>query len=203
MTQKNERGDAAARLADLARSGRISERYRTARAVKGRYRDEVYRRREDGVEVLVRATDLLPNLIVGTLPVLLSGLMANEHTFAGGILCHAIGEGLPEWDTGGAPVPDFDQTRLAAEHFRKPPDSITYLDEEGQPVDGVTATLLMKTTYDYDDSGANGRFIREQGLFGGPAGEEKDSGLLVDAIHHPAIWKDETIRLVRFIQLVF
>jgi hypothetical protein len=67
----------------------------------------------------------------------------------------------------------------------------------------VTPTLLVKTTYDYDDAGANGHFMREQGLFGGTATGAKDFGPLIDVIHHPAIWKDETIRLVRFIQLMF
>ncbi len=191
------------RRAELARAGRVTERYDAAGAVQGRFRDEIYRRLPDGREVLVEATTLRDNLIVGTLPVLLAGLMANEHTFAGGILYHAIGEGLAEWDTGAIDKPDFGQTRLVTEHYRKAPDSITYLDDDGQPVDRVTPTLLVKTTFDYDDAGANGRFIREQGLFGGTATPEKDSGLMVDAINHPAIWKDETIRLVRFIQLIF
>lgn len=191
------------RRAELARAGRVTERYDAARAIRGRFRDEIYRRLPDSREVLVEASPLRDNLIVGTLPVLLAGLMANEHTFAGGILYHAIGEGLAEWDTGAIDKPDFGQTRLVAEHHRKAPDSITYLDDDGQPVDRVTPTLLVKTTFDYDDAGANGRFIREQGLFGGTATAEKDSGLMVDAINHPAIWKDETIRLVRFIQLIF
>ncbi|MCC6310983.1 MAG: hypothetical protein IT345_08720 [Trueperaceae bacterium] len=203
MAQADDSRPIDRRRAELARAAQATERYDAARAVRGRFRDEIYRRGLDGQEVLVAATPLRENLIVGTLPVLLAGLMANEHTFAGGILFHAIGEGLAEWDTGAVGKPDFAQTRLVAEHHRKAPDSITYLDDAGQPVDPVTPTLLVKTTFDYDDAGANGRFIREQGLFGGTATEAKDSGLMVDAINHPAIWKDETIRLVRFIQLMF
>jgi len=184
------------------RTGAAHERYDTRRAVKGRFRDEVYRRDASGREVLVEATEYRENLIVATLPVLLAGLMANESTFAGGILYHAIGEGLAGWDTA-LEKPSFDQVRLVNEFFRKVPDSITFLDDQGKPVDHVTSTLLVKTTFDYEDAGANGRFIREQGLFGGTATGAKDSGLMVDAINHPAIWKDETIRLVRFIQLIF
>lgn len=178
------------------------EQYDTRRAVKGRFRDEVYRRDAAGREVLVETTEYRENLIVATLPVLLAGLMANESTFAGGILYHAIGEGLAGWDRA-LEKPSFDQVRLVNEFFRKVPDSITFLDDQGKPVDHVTSTLLVKTTFDYEDAGANGRFIREQGLFGGTATGAKDSGLMVDAINHPAIWKDETIRLVRFIQLIF
>jgi hypothetical protein len=203
MARKRERNETDRRLAELARAGRVTERYDAASAVRGRFRDEIYRRLPGGGEVLVEATPLRENLIVGTLPLLLAGLMANEHTFAGGILFHALGEGLAEWDTGAVAKPDFGQARLVAEHFRRAPDAITYLDDAGQPVDRVTPTLLVKTTFDYDDAGVNGRFIREQGLFGGTATAAKDSGLMVDAINHPAIWKDETIRLVRFIQLLF
>lgn len=178
------------------------EQYAAARTVRGQYRDEVYRREGLGREVFLRRTDFKSNLIVATLPVLLAGLMANESTFRGGILFHALGEGLAGWDMA-LEKPSVDQVGLVNEFFRKIPDSITFLDDQGKATSRPTTTILVKTTFDYGDAGANGRFIREQGLFGGSATGAKDRGLMVNAINHPALWKDETIRLVRFIQLMF
>jgi len=178
------------------------ERYAAARVVSGRFRDEIYRRDEFGREFLVRATEFRANLIVASLPVLLAGLMANESTFRGGVLFHALGEGLAAWDMA-LEKPSIEQAALVNEFFRKVPDSITFLDEEGNATSRPTTTILVQTTFDYEDAGANGHFIREQGLFGGTAIAAKDSGLMVNAINHPALWKDETIRLVRFIQLLF
>ena len=180
----------------------VDERYEATQLVRGRFRDEIYHRDADGRDVLVRATESQPNLIVATLPVLLAGLMANESTFRGGILYHALGEGLASWNAA-IEKPPVDQVELVSEFFRKAPDSITFLDDQGRPSARPTTAILVKTTFDYEDKGANGRVIREQGLFGGPATEARGSGLLVNAINHPGLWKDETIRLVRFIQLMF
>ncbi|HUU60446.1 MAG TPA: hypothetical protein VMZ50_12970 [Phycisphaerae bacterium] len=178
------------------------------RKARGQWRDEVWRRDPATGEVrLVEADDWDPNLIVSTFTNLLAGLLANEGTFLGGILQHAQGSGDSSWDVQ-LPNPSFDQTTLVAEYFRKAPDSITFVDENGDPVAAgvITNSILIRTDYDFDEAngpGGTGEFIREQGLFGGTATGAADSGLMVNAINHKARFKDDTVKIIRFIQLIF
>lgn len=178
------------------------DRFDAGKVLKGRWRDEVYRRVK-GHEVKVEDSDWQSNLIVVGMPKLLAGLMANEPSFSGGILYHAQGRGLPSWDVQ-LPVPQFGSTQLTDEYFRKPPDSITYLDGDGNPTIAVTNSILIRTTLDYPEAnGVSGEIIREQGLFGGTATATANSGLLANLIFHRARAKDATVRVIRSINLVF
>ncbi len=175
--------------------------------IRGRYWDEIYKRDPvTGEDVLVETTKVIENKILVPLPTLLAGLMSNDVTFTGGILFHAIGEGDPGWDSlTTIPAPNFNDTTLLAEHFRKVPDSIIYVDNLGAPVipPARSNIIEVKTTIDFEDAGANGKFMREQGVTGGDATAALNSGLQVNAIRHKAIFKDNTIKVLRFIQFIF
>lgn len=171
--------------------------------IKGMWRDEVWKKDRAGGIYLSEKTELKANLITEPITRLLAGLMKNEGSFGGGILYHALGTGLPAWDSV-LPPPVFSQVALETEIFRKAPDAITFLDIANLPTATVTNKIRVTTTFDFNDGpGLNGNYIREQGLFGGDATLTFDSGKLVDAIHHVKIFKDSSIRLVRTIELTF
>ena len=170
--------------------------------IQGIWRDEVYKI-VNGKEALVEDHGWVKNLIVVGMPKLLAGLMRNEPTFAGGILQHAQGRGLPSWDTN-LPVPQFNSVQLTDEYFRKPPDSISYLDSMGVPTVAITNSILIRTTLDFGEAnGVSGEFIREQGLYGGTATGAANSGLLANLIFHRARFKDASVKIIRFIQFIF
>lgn len=176
------------------------------RRPQGLWKDEIYKSEKPGglgkIE-LIMANGWKNNLITEPITRLLGGLMKNEGSFSGGVLFHAVGEGLVAWDTS-LPDPTFTQTTLVNEHFRKAPDSITYKDSGGVPTGSITNRISIKTTFAFADGpGLNGKFMRNQGLFGGDATSTLDSGFLIDAINHIKIFKDATIQIVRTIDLIF
>ncbi len=69
------------------------------------------------------------------------------------------------------------------------------------PVGERSNIVQAQTIFDFTDGPAGGVQIREQGLFGGDATSIKDSGLMINAINHPKIFKDATIRIIRRIAL--
>jgi hypothetical protein len=173
-------------------------------SVKGEWRDQVIKKDpETGEERLIEDTGWKSNQIVTNVQPLLAGLMANEVSFTGGILFSAQGRGDPSFDIT-LPTPSFSETELRDEFFRKEPDSITFIDESTGDPAGVgvfTRVISVKTIIEFDE--ANGEFIREQGLYGGNATTTQDSGLLANLIFHEARFKDNTIKIIRFIQLTF
>lgn len=182
------------------------ERYDAPLNIQGGYwRDEVYKL-IDGKEVKVdEDKDWNKNKITINMTLLLAGLMKNEITFTGGILQHAQGTGLPAWDVT-LPTPLFSQTQLVNEYYRKAPDSISYVDSMGVPVLVITNSILIRTTLDFNEANGGdnlGRFIREQGLFGGTATPTLNSGYMADAINHKARFKDSTVKIIRFIRFIF
>lgn len=192
-----------------ARPGVARERADAVRRARGQWRDEVWRRDPETGEVRLEqaADEWDSNLIVATFTQLLAGLLANEPTFLGGILQHAQGRGDASWDVQ-LPSPTFNDTQLFDEYFRKTPDSVTFVDENGDPVPAgtITNSILIRTEFDFDEAngaGGTGEFIREQGLFGGTATGAQDSGLMVNLIYHRARFKDDTVKIIRFIQLIF
>lgn len=177
------------------------DRFDSAKVLKGKYRDEVYKL-VDGKEVLVEKTEFKSNLIVVGMPKLLAGLMANEPSFLGGIRYSAQGKGNGAWTS--PPAPTFNSVALMNEYFRKVPDSITYLDSFGAPSAPVTNSILIRTTLDFAEANDTGSVnIREQGLYGGTATGTLNSGLLANLIFHAPRFKDSSVKLVRFIQLIF
>jgi len=178
----------------------------TARKARGIWRDTVIRRRPDGTEEVAEDTGWRPNKIVVGMTKLLAGLLKNDPTFNGGILFSAQGRGDPIFDVQ-LPTPSFSETALRDEYFRKAPDSIAYLKDDGSPADPgeVTSRILIQTTFDFEEANgpsSTGEFIREQGLYGGPATSALDSGLLMNLIFHKARFKDNTVRIIRRIQLI-
>jgi len=173
------------------------------RRAKGIWRDEVFRRRPDGGVEKVEDTGWSGNRIVATFTKLLAGLLANEPTFNGGILFSAQGRGDPSFDTV-LPTPEFSAVKLRDEYFRKTPDSISFVDDDGNPAAEVTGAILIRTTLDFDEANGagSGEFIREQGLYGGPAEAVTDSGLLVNLIYHKARFKDASVKIIRSIRLI-
>lgn len=192
-------------LNQLERSGAASERYDAAKASKGIWRDEVFKKGPDGQPVLVEDSAWKNNLIVVGMTKLLAGLMANEPSFGGGILFSAQGRGDPSFDIS-LPVPLFNSVKLVDEYFRKTPDSISFLDDDGNGVVTVTNRILIVTTLDFPEANGpsgDGEFIREQGLYGGTALAGINSGLLANLIYHKARFKDDTVKLRRSIQFIF
>lgn len=178
------------------------ETVKAVRKTRGIWRDTVIRRDpETGAETVVEDTGWNSNKIVVGATLLIAGLLKNDPTFNGGILFSAQGSGDPSFDTN-LPTPQFNETTLRNEYFRKAPDSIAYLKDDGSAADPgqVTNRLLIQTTLDFDE--ANGQFIREQGLVGGPATAALNSGLLFNLIFHRARYKDSSVKIIRRIQLI-
>lgn len=67
---------------------------------------------------------------------------------------------------------------------------------------GESNAIEFRTTLDYTDL-TSGVYLREQGLFGGTAAISVNSGYMLDCIHHAKIWKDGSVKIVRFITLSF
>jgi len=88
--------------------------------------------------------------------------------------------------------------------FSAPVDSTTEYEFVPEVSIDPTNVIEIRTTWDYGNPSDpfNFKYIREQGLFGGTATATTDSGLMVDLIHHNRIWKDPTIKIVRFIDIV-
>jgi hypothetical protein len=181
----------------------VTEPVRLA-GLRGQWRDQVIKKdSETGEERLIEDTGWKANQIVTNVQPLLAGLMANEVSFTGGILFSAQGRGDPSFDIT-LPTPSFSETSLRDEFFRKEPDSIVFIDEDtGNPAGPgiITRVIRVKTIIEFNE--ANGEFIREQGLYGGTATTTLDSGLLANLIFHEARFKDNTIKIIRFIQLTF
>lgn len=89
------------------------------------------------------------------------------------------------------------------EAFTSPVDATTEF-EIDEPVAPPTITdkIEIKTVFSFGD-GTDGMDIREQGLFGGDATSAVDSGVMINALRHPPIYKDSTVKIVRYIQLDF
>ena len=171
--------------------------------IEGIFWDEVYTQDKNGKDILITRTEKKKNKILIGMAKVIAGLLANEATFLGGILYSAQGAGDVGWDAGGPPAPVWTQIKLVDELFRKVPDSIAYVDVDGNPVGYISNYLLVKTILEYAETALNDKYIREQGLFGGDATITKDSGYLLDTLRHLKIWKDASIKIIRYIQLGF
>lgn len=170
--------------------------------MSGRWRDKIYRKDpETGVVTLIEDTDWSKNTIVNNFGVLVAALLANDY-LTEGIQFHAIGSGDVSWDTS-LPTAASSQDSLTSEVIRKVPDQIVFLDQYDAtlPAGERSNKIEIRTTFDFTDGPAAGFFIREQGLFGGDATAAADSGLMLNAINNNRIFKNEFIRIVRFIAL--
>ena len=181
------------------------ENFEPSEEIHGFWKDVVERKLPDGTEVVVEETEWKSNLIVVGMGVVLAGLLKADPDFEGGIVRHAVGRGSPSWDPlPQPPTPSYDSTGLFDEYFRKAPAAITYLDSGGSPVTGPTRSILVQTVLDYSEAnGAGGEYIREQGLFGGPATDTLGSGILMNLIYHVAKFKNAGTKITRYINLQF
>lgn len=142
------------------------------------------------------------NTVISSLPKLVAGLMSNEASFSGGILYHCLGTGQTSWDNlSSPPTVPFAITKLDNEYFRKPPTSISYIDQDNNPTATITDVVRISTIFDFDE--ANGQSVREQGLVGGDATGVIETGFFVNAIRHKRFDKDEFLKITRYIQLLF
>jgi hypothetical protein len=165
---------------------------------KGRWWDLIEITKPDG-NIEVVKTPMKNNVIVETAPKLLAGLMANEASFSGGILYHSLGEGQQSWEVS-LPSPNY-QSTWQNEVFRKVPESIQYIDGNGNPTTAITDIIRIKTVFEKEE--ANGFTIREQGIWGGDAQAVVGTGLAVNLIWHKGIPKDDSMKLTRYIEFLF
>ena len=87
-----------------------------------------------------------------------------------------------------------------------PVSAIDFRDDSDVHSDTPTNNLMIKTILGYADAngpGGTGAYIREQGLFGGSATATAVSGQMMNWIIHPAIWKDNQKKIVRYIRWTF
>lgn len=85
--------------------------------------------------------------------------------------------------------------------FPDPIDATSVYIIEDVPTGTITNKIQIQTLLDFAD--ANGEDIREQGLFGGDATGSVNSGFMIDKINHPRRFKDSSIQIRRFINLLF
>ena len=180
------------------------ENFNPSEEIHGRWKDVIERKLPDGTEEVVEETEWKSNLIVVGMGVVLAWLLKADPDCDGGVVRHAVGRGNPSWDMSGPPTPSYDSTALYDEYFRKAPAAISYLDTGGAPVVGPTRSILVQTILDYGEAnGGSGEYIREQGLFGGPATDTLGSGILMNLIYHIAKFKNAGVKITRYINLQF
>ncbi|MCZ6673542.1 MAG: hypothetical protein O7C75_11470 [Verrucomicrobia bacterium] len=145
------------------------------------------------------------NAIVDKCRVLLAGFMKNESS--NGIQYLAVGKGLEQWDTTGAPAPDpVNITALENKFMPTIPVSelqLAYLDENEAEVAGPTHRLQITATlnpaYPEPIPPGNTYPLREFGLFG----QLDSTDFMIDVIRHPVIHKDASSTLIRVVRLFF
>ncbi len=169
--------------------------------IDGYYWDVITTKQEDGTEKTI-TTPVRHNVITLPIKELLAGRLKGDAAF-NEINFHAVGQGNPAWDT--VPVaPTESDYPLTLEEYRKAPDIIDWINVSTGDVSATpTRIIQVKTTFDFGEMNPLGVYIREQGLFGGQATAAADSGEQVDNIRHPKIWKDDKVRMVRYIKLEF
>jgi hypothetical protein len=172
-----------------------------ASTIKGVYRDRLF----GAGGRLVRDSGWQNNTILNGCRLLLAGFMMNET--ASGIAALAVGQGNPSWDDEGVPAASPAATTGLVNRFNPPIPfadlDVVYLDANDQVVAGpgmrlqITATLVPG--YPTPVAPATSYPLREFGLFGTLNGED----IMINAIRHPVIHKDEASTLIRVVRLYF
>ena len=102
-------------------------------------------------------------------------------------------------------VVDYDQitgTIVVDSPFPQEVDDTTEYLFTPEPSVVPTNAVEFRTVLDYGDL-SEGVYLREHGLFFGDDAENPNEGFMIDCIRHAKIYKDGTVRLVRFITLSF
>lgn len=144
------------------------------------------------------------NRIVDSCRTLLAAFMKNDQP--NGIQYLAVGKGLEEWDTTGAPPADSSVTQLMdPDPFTIDVEnlSLVYLKENDEEVEGPTNRLQITATLGTNELPAvlplSSYPLREFGLFGKFGGKD----YMIDCIRHPVIHKDVSATLIRVVRLYF
>jgi len=169
--------------------------------IRGIYRDIL--KGDDGI--IMHDSGWVSNAIVDRCRILLAGFMRNESS--NGIQYLAVGEGLEQWDTTGAPAPNPGSTTDLENRFTPtiPVQDLVlaYLDPNEDEVAGPTHRLQVTATLNpgYPDPIPPGNTypLREFGLFG----QLDSTDFMIDAIRHPVIHKDASSTLIRVVRLFF
>jgi hypothetical protein len=168
----------------------------------GKYRDSVYSQSR-----CICDCGWYSNHIVSSCDILAATLFNNESGFKG-ILCLAIGVGEQNWDTIDK-IPSGKECKLTNEILRIPlkPSSVNYIDDSESVSKTPTNHLRVACTINFESIPGFEKLkivqLREFGLFGGDAVNQKDTGLLIDYVIHPRIDMIKGTTLKRTIDLIF
>lgn len=140
------------------------------------------------------------NIVVDSISKLISALIKHQTDYVEGRLFWAVGEGLPGWDT--APYsPVATTTKLHAECFRKQITSRSFIDQEGAKTEEVTNRLQLDIILETNE--ANGKSLREFGIFGGNVTSVANSGVMINHKAHSRIDKEEGMKVERSVRFTF
>jgi hypothetical protein len=146
----------------------------------GQYYDQVWDRQGK----LIADKGWQSNIVVASTWPLLAGLLKNDPALRG-ILFLAVGAGNPAWD--GVRIPASPATEHLADEIGRraiPAEDIIYLDPEGGMVATPRLRLGLSVSLSWPDESLT---LREFGLFGGNATEDRESGYLINYVIHPRI----------------
>lgn len=173
-------------------------------SIKGIYRD-ILKNPNDNI---IYDSGWVSNTIVDRCRMLLAGFMKNDQM--SGIQYLAVGKGLEEWDTTGAPPPNSTVTKLEDQNpfqIQLADLDIIYLDENDAAVAGPTNRLQITATLGSNEPRVEeapfSYPLREFGLFGQYSDDNGNHGFMIDCIRHPVIHKDVSTTLIRVIRLYF
>lgn len=171
--------------------------------IQGRWKDRIIY--DDGS---VEETQWRHNQIQANAPAIIASSLArfSETTLGSGystINYLAIGEGSVTWDTTPPAQPVSDDM-LESEQFRKEiiPASFAFIDPSDMETISSVPTRVLQIQVTIERPEANFTH-REFGLFGANATSSVDSGMMFNWIVHGAISKDNSMKIVRTIRLIF
>ncbi|RLI38353.1 hypothetical protein DRO66_01870 [Candidatus Bathyarchaeota archaeon] len=130
---------------------------------------------------------------------LLALLMKGEVGFKG-IKFMAWGAGEGAWDVGGIPTPDYTQSLLVDEVYRKGVawSDITFRDGDASGIGAPTVTKgpkILITSYLDSAALSPGQWLREQALFCGDATVTADTGYMYSVNNFAALKKEDFIQV--------
>lgn len=174
---------------------------RITSTMKGVYRDRLY----GTAGRLLRDSGWQHNTILDGCRFLLAGFMMNETT--SGIAFLAVGQGDASCDVDGVPAASPSATTGLVNRFNPPISfadlDVDYLDAHDQVVAERGMRLQITTTlapgYPVPVTPVTSYPLREFGLFANLNGQE----VMINAIRHPVLHKDETSTLIRVLRLYF
>ncbi|MBW2662035.1 MAG: hypothetical protein JRD93_08640 [Deltaproteobacteria bacterium] len=173
-------------------------------SIKGIYRD-ILREQNNNI---IHDSGWVSNTIVDRCRILLAGFMKNDQPK--GIQYLAVGKGIKDWDTTGAPPADSSVTQLMDPNpfqIQVADLDLVYLDKNDAEVAGPTHRLQITATLGTNEPPAVAPLssypLREFGLFGQYFDGTNYYEYMIDCIRHPVIHKDVSATLIRVVRLYF